>query len=402
MHPYRKYPDLLPLLLGALKDETSWGIRHAALQLLGVLGALDPHRAAELEAERGAATGPGARDRGAADVMPGVGTSPDNFFPSAAFAALTSILRDASLSAHHVAAVQAVIIIVEALGTRSVPFLPDIMPPFLGLLRAGESGMREFMLQQLGTLVSVVKSHIRPYLHDIIALIRESWHSPLLVPIIKLVEEVSRVLADDFKQYLPELIPPLLNALASDRSEGRPAALRVLRALEALGINLDDYLYLVVPAVVRLAEQAEAPLNVRQAALATLARLCRRLNVADYAARIVHPLMRILTGPWPDLRREAMEVCLPLSPSRVGTDGIGGDRRSVRWCSSCKPTMSCSYRWSRRCCTQATACSTAATKTSSPASSRASRCPRRRLTPRKPARRRQHSRGRALRQPSCP
>ena len=126
--------------------------------------------------------------------------------------------------------------------------------------------------------------------------------------IVKLVEEISRVLADEFKIYLPDLIPPLLNVLATDRSEGRPAALRVLRALEALGSNLDDYLYLVVPAVVRLAEQAEAPLNVRQAALATLAKLCRRLNVADYAARIVHPLMRILSGHWNDLRLEAMEV----------------------------------------------------------------------------------------------
>jgi FKBP12-rapamycin complex-associated protein len=278
------------------------------MHALGVLGALDPHHAAELEAVRSGAAGPGVRERSAADVMPGVGTSPDNYYPAAAFTALTAILRDPSLSMHHMAAVQAVMYIVHALGTRVVAFLPEVMPPFLGLLRTCEPGLRDFMFQQLGDFVSIVRSHIRPHLQEITTLIRESWHSPLLVAIVKLVEEISRVLADDFKVYLPELIPPLLNVLATDRVEGRAAALRVLRALEALGSNLDDYLYLVVPAVVRLAEQAEAPLNVRQAALSTLAKLCRRLNVADYAARIVHPLMRILGGHWPDLRREAMEV----------------------------------------------------------------------------------------------
>jgi len=308
MEPYTKYPDLLPLLLGALKGETSWGIRRAAQTVLGVLGAIDPHRAAVLELQRGEATG-GVRDRGAADVLPGVGAAADSFFPAAAIAALTAILRDASLAAHHMAAIQAVMYIVRALAARAVPFLPDIMPPFLGVLRTCEAGLREFMLQQLGELVAVVRTHIRAYLEDIIALIREYWHGPLLVPIVRLVEEVSRALADEFKTHLPALIPSLLNVLSSDRSDQRAAAMRVLRALEALGSNLDDYLYLVVPAVVRLAEQADAPLNVRQNALSTLARLCRRLNVADYAARIVHPLARILAGTWPDLRREAMEVC---------------------------------------------------------------------------------------------
>ena len=45
------------------------------------------------------------------------------------------------------AAVRAVMYIVNALGTKVVTFLPDIMPPFLGLLRTGEPGLREFMFQ---------------------------------------------------------------------------------------------------------------------------------------------------------------------------------------------------------------------------------------------------------------
>eukprot|EP00698_Gefionella_okellyi_P003488 TRINITY_DN13298_c0_g1_i1.p1 TRINITY_DN13298_c0_g1~~TRINITY_DN13298_c0_g1_i1.p1 ORF type:complete len:2319 (-),score=474.81 TRINITY_DN13298_c0_g1_i1:41-6196(-) len=311
MDPFNKYPELLQLLLHALKGEASWGIRRAAQVVLGVLGAIDPHRAAVLESQRSDSAG-GSRERGAADVLPGVGAATDSFFPAAAIAALTEILRDNSLSSHHMAAIQAVMYIVRALGPRAVPFLNEIMPPFLGVLRTCETGLRDFMLQQLGELVAVVRTHIRIYLPEIIILIRDYWVSPLLVSIVKLVEEVSRALADEFKTHLPELIPPLLNVLATDRSDGRAAAARVLRALEALGGNLDDYLYLVVPAVVRLAEQGDAPMSVRQASLATLARLCRRLNVADYAARIVHPLARILAGHWPDLRKEAMDTLCAL------------------------------------------------------------------------------------------
>lgn len=41
------------------------------------------------------------------------------------------------------------------------------------------------------------------------------------------------------------------------------AAQKVLHALETFGNNLDDYLHLVIPAVVRLFERSETPPSVR-------------------------------------------------------------------------------------------------------------------------------------------
>jgi serine/threonine-protein kinase mTOR len=92
---------------------------------------------------------------------------------------------------------------------------------------------------------------------------------------------ISQALNDEFKVYLPNLIPQVLGVLHSDRSPKRQyvlicwnviriaiyvnhrAAQKVLHALEIFGNNLDDYLHLVIPAVVRLFEQADAPAQVR-------------------------------------------------------------------------------------------------------------------------------------------
>jgi FKBP12-rapamycin complex-associated protein len=96
-------------------------------------------------------------------------------------------------------------------------------------------------------------------------------------------------LNDEFKCYLPELIPQMLHVLHTDRSPERLPTQKVLRAIEVFGATLDDYLHLVVPAVVRLLEQVDIAATARRRAIEMLGRLCRKLHVGDYASRIVHP-----------------------------------------------------------------------------------------------------------------
>lgn len=102
---------------------------------------------------------------------------------------------------------------------------------------------------------------------------------------------------DEFKTYLPTLIPQLLNVLHSDRTVERLPTQKVLTALEVFGTALDDYLHLVIPAVVRLLEQLDISRAARRRAIETLGRLCRKLHIADYASRIIHPLSRVLDDP---------------------------------------------------------------------------------------------------------
>ena len=113
--------------------------------------------------------------------------------------------------------------------------------------------------------------------------------------------------------YLPELIPQMLNVLHTDRTKERGATQNILHALEVLGTSLDDYLHLIVPAVIKLIEQADIiDARVRILAIQTLGRLCNKLNFSDYASRIIHPLARVLDGDYVELKGVAMETLCTL------------------------------------------------------------------------------------------
>jgi phosphatidylinositol kinase/protein kinase (PI-3 family) len=51
--------------------------------------------------------------------------------------------------------------IFKSLGLKCIPFLPQIMPPFLQCMRTKESTLLKFLFKQLGLLVAIVKQHIR-------------------------------------------------------------------------------------------------------------------------------------------------------------------------------------------------------------------------------------------------
>lgn len=67
---------------------------------------------------------------------------------------------------------QAVTFIFISLGTKCVPYIPQVIPSLLNVIRTAESIFKDFLLQQLATLINVVKQHIRNYLDDIFKLIK--------------------------------------------------------------------------------------------------------------------------------------------------------------------------------------------------------------------------------------
>lgn len=172
--------------------------------------------------------------------------------------------------------------IFKSLGVKCIPFLPQIMPPFLQVMRTTSDNdflkvscwrpvvqlshlinfFYQFLFKQLGQLVAIVKQHVRDFLDDIFVLIKEYWNGPLLDQIVGLVEEISMALNDEFKVYLPELIPQMLVALNSDYTKEKGPTRCVLHALEVFGTTLEDYLHLVIPAVVKLFEQVDMSMVV--------------------------------------------------------------------------------------------------------------------------------------------
>lgn len=249
------------------------------------------------------------------------------------------ILRDPSLSLHHTAVIAAIMHIFNTLGMKCVPFLPQvntqfyvvfdgdvtdakskirecflslkIVPSLLGIIRT--SPMAEYNIQ-LCIIVSVVKQHVRNYLGEIFLLIQELWNSAtnIQITLITLVEAIAVALEAEFKIYVPGLLPHLLQLFDSDASEKRLSTQKVLHALTVFGVNIEEYMHLVIPVVVKLFEKQDVPVHIRKQGIQTMCHLRKKVDFADHASRIIHPLARVLSQPHPELRTAAMDTLCAL------------------------------------------------------------------------------------------
>ena len=196
----------------------------------------------------------------------------------------------------------------------------------IGALRTSTTQLQEFYFQHLGELIAIVKQHIRNHLGPVLALIGDYWEqarekgSQLQIIIIDLVDTIAAALEGEFKVFLPTLLPPLLSVFEAETTDRRtPVQLRVLKAFATFGLNLEEYLHLVVPVIVRTFERPDAALVVRKAAIETTTALCRRINFADFASRIIHPLSRVLRAGPSELRMAAMKALCALL-TQIGSD----------------------------------------------------------------------------------
>ena len=230
------------------------------------------------------------------DILDGISPSSEDYYPTVAIAKLLRILRDPSLSPYHSSVVEAMTSkICSSLGSKCIKFLPEIMPLLLHTMSHCESIFRRFLFQQVAVLVSIAKQHVRDYLDDIFLKIKEFWREPYIPNILSLIEEISSALKDEFKCYLPDLLPQILDSIQYPIEAGSAEVpTKVLQALENFGTQLSDYIHMVLPAVVRMFETITTPIYIRRLAINSMERLCKKLNFSDYASRIIHPLARVL------------------------------------------------------------------------------------------------------------
>ena len=233
----------------------------------------------------------------------------DDFYPSVAIATLMKIIRDPTLARHHTEVVKAVTFIFKALGIKSVPYIAQVIPSMLNVIRSSEDAFRDFLFQQLGGLISIVRQHVRNYLDSIFDLIKDFWKddSPLQPTIILLVESISMALGSEFKIYLPRLIHQIERVLIQDASRDRQVTGKLLTAIQRFGSTLADYLHLFLPPILKLFDSHEVPIEIRKQALQTIDRLSDVLDFSEFASRIIHPLVRCLDST-PELRTTAMDT----------------------------------------------------------------------------------------------
>ncbi|GKY96129.1 hypothetical protein MPSEU_000573100 [Mayamaea pseudoterrestris] len=295
-----------------------WSLRREAMRTLGVLGALDPDRYNGVDTmtrKAGAVGGayfeevdhPGADSNGSAARLPAsetrhvdvdddqpaylfmyeqyamvaqpVSTLPparrlspasDEFYPTVAIQALMRVFRDPALAVHHGMVIQAIMFIFNSLGMGCVPFLRKVVPYMIGRIRmAGPSGVRESLLKELATLSLIVREHLRPYIADIFNVVEQYWSSKHLATVLNLVSKTAVGVPDEFRRFVPRLIRLLLTSLdelqiadwsasifffaEKERLEAEKLAL-ILKSVSNLKCVLGDYLHVLVPAFLKLAD----------------------------------------------------------------------------------------------------------------------------------------------------
>jgi FKBP12-rapamycin complex-associated protein len=61
--------------------------------------------------------------------------------------------------------------------------------------------------------------------------------------------------------------------------------LQLLNALQKFGTNLDEFLHLLLPPIVKLLDSPDVPLSLKRIALETIEQLSCTLNFSDFASR---------------------------------------------------------------------------------------------------------------------
>ncbi|XP_020086675.1 serine/threonine-protein kinase TOR isoform X1 [Ananas comosus] len=328
--PYNEYPLLLGLLLKLLNGELAWSTRREVLKVLGIMGALDPHihkrNQHSLPGSHGEVTNAASEvgqhivsmEELPTELWPSF-TASEDYYSTVAINSLMRILRDPSLSSYHQKVVGSLLFIFKSMGLGCVPYLPKVLPDLFNAVRMCEDGgLKEFITWKLGTLVSIVRQHIRKYLPELLRLISDLWSSSFGLPatsrqvpgspVLHLVEQLCLALNDEFRSYLPDILPCCIQVLNdAERCNDYSHVHDVLHTLEIFGGTLDEHMHLIIPALIRLFK-VEASIDIRRRAIITLTRLIPRVQVSSHVSALVHHLKLVLDGNNDELRKDAADA----------------------------------------------------------------------------------------------
>ncbi|KAI0064021.1 atypical/PIKK/FRAP protein kinase [Artomyces pyxidatus] len=313
IQPLVDYPQLLQVLSRILKTEPSQTVRREVIKVLGIIGALDPYRRKTKPDEESPneSSTPAAN---AINLTHMTSSASDDYYQTVVVNALLSILKDQSLSSHHHTVIEAIMSIFKTQGLKCVTFLPQIIPAFTAVTRSSAARLQEFHLQQLAILVGIIKQHIRNYMPEIFGLITELWdNTSLQLPLVSLIEALGKALDAEFKPFLPTILPLILKVFDGELNDKLSnTQIKVFDAFLTFGSNIEEYLHLVIPIIVKTYERPDAPTTLRKRAIVTIDGLSGRVNFSDHASRIIHPLVRVLGSSNNELRMAVLDTLCSL------------------------------------------------------------------------------------------
>ena len=322
--PYTDFPQLLDILITIIKTEQQGSLRKETIKLMGILGALDPYKHQQI-----LDTSPEIRLKNEAETVSDVGLvidgltpSNDDYYPKVVFTTLTqTLLTDPSLSQYHSAVIEAIVNIFKTLGLKCVQYLPQIIPSFIVVIRSAPLGKLDVYFNQLSILVSIVRTHIRNFVPQLMDVIEGFWsvNSSTQATVLSLVESMSRSLEGEFKGHITRLLPLMLGVLEQDNSAQQAASKRVLHTLLVFGQNAEEHMHMIIPGLVRLFQKQTNPVAIRKIGIDTIGKITRSVNISDYASTIIHNLTDVFNGKELTLKQAALD-CICAYIFQLGED----------------------------------------------------------------------------------
>ncbi|KAH9066494.1 atypical/PIKK/FRAP protein kinase [Lactarius vividus] len=315
IQPLVEYPQLLQIFGRILKSEPNASVRREVIKVLGIIGALDPYRRKVFHTRPDEESNEAQTHTAAAiNLTHTTSSASDDYYQTVVINALLSILKDQSLSGQHHTVIEAIMSIFKTQGLKCVTFLPQIIPAFAAVTRSSAARLQEFHLQQLAILIGIIKQHVRKYMPDIFGLVTDLWENQSLqLPLVSLIESLGKALDAEFRPFLPTILPLILKVFDGELNDKRTATqIKVFDAFLTFGSNIEEYLHLVIPIVVKTYERLDASTPLRKRAIVTIDGLSSRVNFSDHASRIIHPLVRVLTSSNNELRMAVLDTLCSL------------------------------------------------------------------------------------------
>ncbi|CAD2213251.1 FKBP12-rapamycin complex-associated protein [Angomonas deanei] len=289
---YSSNPELLHVLLSALHGgyKETWPVRSDVLELMGIVGAVDPVKVKDIFR-----TLRDGQERASPETVISAGESAvaQNVVKNVLDVLnLPSLSDEQCISA--VKVLSSILSLKDTIGGSLIPFYNDIIS--VVCLHAQQRVKKRCdLIRELAKMATILRQHIRPFMSELLAVLvgfMPGADQRVLVEVLRLLSALRHSLREEFKPYLPQLFPPIVNtALANPVI----ACVPVFAFFVEMGILLDEHLHNVLPCVCDFAGNVALPYSCRAAAVDTLRQFAKRLpRLALHGSRCVHCLCHIL------------------------------------------------------------------------------------------------------------
>ena len=338
--PFATYPILFESIVRAIQrsDINVGSLRYAAIKTFGLLGAVDADMyqrsvksiAVGPTCRKGIQTSSGNDDEEDMDVMEDDKlNSLDNYYLQVVMNALMAILLDSSLSLHHQTAATVTMRIVLILGPQCLSQLDNIVSGFsFRVMNTDSRVVQEILFDHLITIVHVVGHHINRTIDTLVKLVCDNLESHLtrclgmiealcytlypqdfncvLRAVIPLMVQLSRSeILHDSGEFLNRMndappAPPSNSSPGTTKTSSLPTTRKILMTISNLAPSLGEYRRQLIPFTLKIMENTEIRFDSRREALCTVMHLANDSDdLNEFASRIIHPLLRLLSSTTP-------------------------------------------------------------------------------------------------------